>query len=152
VVETDMSMQADVSTDDCQEWDLGRTTDGYGHLRLNGGYAYAHRLVWEEVNGPIPVGLFVLHRCDNPPCINIDHLFLGTQEDNVRDMVTKGRARGKVAPGEQNGMAKLTNDVVREIRRRSAAGVNYSRLASDYDVSKSLICAVVRRQTWKHVA
>lgn len=90
-------------TYDCQEWDGPSLPSGYGmtrkpHSGHSGPKHYAHRLVWEEAHGPIPPGMYVCHRCDNPPCINIDHLFLGTPADNAGDMSAKGRARG----GEQN--------------------------------------------------
>jgi hypothetical protein len=67
---------------------------GYGQLRVNGKRWQAHRWAWTQANGPIPAGMKVLHRCDNPPCWNVEHLFLGTQRDNMRDMAVKGRAVG----------------------------------------------------------
>lgn len=90
--------------DECIEWD--RATNGkkgYGLARDNGGRGpmrLVHRLVWIEENGPIPAGMLVLHRCDNPPCINIDHLFLGTYADNMRDMREKSRGRNGIRNAE----------------------------------------------------
>jgi hypothetical protein len=75
----------------CWEWRGRRMPKGYGKLNRGTKTVYAHRLAFELRNGPIPDGLYVLHKCDNPPCINPDHLFLGTQADNVRDRDTKGR-------------------------------------------------------------
>lgn len=84
-------------TETCWVWTAGtfKYRNGYGQFRVRRGDppAYAHRFAWELVNGPIPQGLHVLHRCDNPPCVNPAHLFLGTQIDNYRDMVSKGRSR-----------------------------------------------------------
>lgn len=77
----------------CLEWQGTRNDRGYGQRRLNGQLQYVHRIIWEQVYGPITEGLQVLHRCDNPPCYNIDHLFLGTQADNMADMRAKGRGR-----------------------------------------------------------
>lgn len=65
--------------------------DGYGRIRVDGKSWLAHRFSWVLANGPIPEGMYVCHRCDNPPCINPEHLFLGTQTDNMRDMAAKGR-------------------------------------------------------------
>lgn len=76
----------------CVEWKGAINDRGYGQVRRDGEVAYVHRIAWTMVNGPIPDGLNVLHHCDNPPCYNVDHLFLGTQADNMIDMVTKGRA------------------------------------------------------------
>lgn len=78
----------------CLEFEGSRNRKGYGQIqsgRRGGGALLAHRAAWEAVNGPIPDGLFVCHKCDNPPCCNVDHLFLGTNVDNMRDMKEKGR-------------------------------------------------------------
>ena len=77
----------------CQVWDGRKSHGGYGMLYLYGRDHYAHRLAWEIAKGPIPDGLCVLHECDNPPCFNTDHLFLGTRADNNHDKAVKGRAR-----------------------------------------------------------
>ena len=79
------------NTEDCIEWDRALDKDGYGHIRIGKRTVGIHRAVWEEERGPIPKGLCVLHRCDNPPCINIDHLFLGTLADNAIDAILKKR-------------------------------------------------------------
>lgn len=77
---------------DCIEWPHARFSQGYGAVYRDGKTKKAHRIAWEDAYGPIPEGMFVCHRCDNPPCVNIEHLFLGTPRDNVLDMVNKGRA------------------------------------------------------------
>jgi hypothetical protein len=74
----------------CRPWMGSRNRKGYGHVNL-----YMHRLAWELVNGPVPSSLLVLHRCDNPPCCNPDHLFLGTHADNAADRTRKGRSRNR---------------------------------------------------------
>ena len=76
---------------DCIEWTGAHTADGYGQRKINGRLVYVHRLAWAEVHGPIPKGMLILHLCDNPPCYNVDHLFIGTQADNVADAQRKGK-------------------------------------------------------------
>lgn len=76
---------------ECWLWNASRIKDGYGKFSVSGVYQQSHRISWQLTNGPIPDGLCVLHRCDNPPCVNPNHLFLGTNLDNVRDMFAKGR-------------------------------------------------------------
>lgn len=77
----------------CFLW-LGGVSKGYGMTRFRGRHEAAHRVAWRVFIGDIPAGLFVLHRCDNPLCVNPQHLFLGTHTENVRDMIAKGRDRG----------------------------------------------------------
>jgi hypothetical protein len=84
-------------TTGCHLWVGATNSKGYGSIRSGGRGAAivdAHRVAWEREHGPIPGGLFVLHRCDTPACVNVEHLRLGTQLDNMRDMASKGRARG----------------------------------------------------------
>lgn len=76
---------------DCIEWAKSRNNDGYGQERYNGKTMRAHRAAWIKTNGFIPDGLYVLHKCDNRACVNIDHLYLGTQKDNMRDARIRGR-------------------------------------------------------------
>lgn len=91
-----------VRGDGCWEFAGAKSHKGYGQLPIwRDGRSIprsAHRLSWELANGPIPAGMSVLHRCDNPPCVRPDHLFLGTQSDNMQDMVAKGRAYAGPAP------------------------------------------------------
>jgi hypothetical protein len=78
-------------SDGCWEWTGHRNAAGYGHISLDGQFVLAHRHSWALFKGPIPDGLFCLHRCDNPPCVRPDHLFMGTKKDNAMDMAAKGR-------------------------------------------------------------
>ena len=77
--------------EDCQEWEGQRTPQGYGYTTFEGKHWRAHRLVWTLAHGEIPKGFYICHTCDNPPCVNIDHLWLGTPTDNARDREAKGR-------------------------------------------------------------
>lgn len=131
----------------CIEWPKSRMANGYGRAWHNGAVTTAHRAVWEKANGPIPAGLDVCHTCDNRPCVNLAHLFLGTREQNVADMIAKGRN----PYGERNGQAKLTDDLVRSIRAQAADGVSHAELARRFGVDQGTITPVVARRTWKHV-
>ena len=106
----------------------------------------AHRMAWECTNGAVPEGLVVCHSCDVRACINLDHLFLGTQADNVADMFKKGRARDNV--GRANPRAKLTDQDILAIR---ASALNQRAIARLYGVSQKLISDVKLRKSWRHL-
>ena len=136
--------------DECWNWTGSRNQAGWhGQWRsADGRIELTHRAAWRLMKGEIPNGLFVLHRCDNPACVNPTHLFLGTQSDNCNDMWAKGRARPKTNKGESHGMARLTEDLVREIRTSKESGVE---LAARLSLSPTTICDVRKRRTWKHL-
>jgi hypothetical protein len=142
--------------DECWEWKAKCNPNGYGQFRVKE-HTTAHRVSWELTNGPIPEGLYVCHRCDNPPCVNPAHLFLGTAQDNARDMVKKGRDRASVCPesivrGEKVGSAKLTNEQVIRIRSDYAGGgISCRELAAKYGVNRGTIRAVLTRKQWAHL-
>lgn len=130
----------------CWVW-LGRANDdGYGEFYHDGKVHKAHRMSWMARKGPIPPGKQVLHSCDNTFCINPDHLFVGTQIDNMRDMATK--KRGRVSRGEANAMAILTEGQVREIRATSGDAAD---IAARYGVARHVIYQIRSRKTWKHI-
>lgn len=130
----------------CIEWNKGRNRKGYGVAYRDGRCWRAHRLAWVDAHGPIPDGLLVLHRCDNPSCVNVDHLFLGTAADNTADMIAKDRA----ARGEAHGMAKLTEDDVRAIY--AARGIRSHRaIAAEYGVSASTVQRIHTGETWTRI-
>lgn len=127
-------------------WIYTGATDrrGYGRPARKHKRYYAHRRSYEIHKGPIPAGMLVLHKCDNPPCCNPDHLFLGTDADNAQDKARKGRA----LDGANNMHAKLTEQQVIEIR--ALRGKTTQREASErYGVSQTAICAIFNRRTWK---
>jgi hypothetical protein len=136
--------------DECWEWQRMRQRQGYGMYSVSGKMKYAHRVAWEFMHGPISDGLHVLHKCDNPPCCNPNHLFLGTHTDNMRDMFAKGRCHS--ARGERNVNSKLTEVIVKEMRRLYATGAHtQTDLAAMYGVHVSLVHLVVRGKIWKHL-
>jgi hypothetical protein len=133
-------------TPGCWLWTAYRNSAGYGTIKSGRTMEFAHRLAYEFYVGPIPPGLYVMHRCDNPSCANPDHLVLGSQLDNIRDMEGKGRARH--INGERLPAAKLTEDDVRAIRESAESD---DGLAPRFGVSKFAIRDVRSGRTWKHV-
>lgn len=161
---------------ECLEWTGPITPDGYGaSTTLSNKKERSHRTAWTIANGPIPPGMCVCHRCDNRKCVKIDHLFLGTNAENMADMAAKGRAPA----GDANGMrkhperssfnrlrfafrgedgtsAKLTDEAIRAIRAeyapRGKGGTCLRELAERYGVGTSAIHRVVKGHNWKHVA
>lgn len=135
---------------ECWEWKGYRDAHGYGIFGKNHGILVrSHRFVYEITQGKIPDGMIVCHKCDNPPCCNPSHLFLGTPADNSRDCKLKGRARGP--KGIDNASAKLTTNDVLEIRRLWSVGVKPVAIASAYSVDQSSIWNIIKHKTWRHI-
>jgi len=132
---------------DCWKW-IGSTTGktGYGQMKWDGRLQVASRIAWQITHGVIPKGLFVLHKCDNPKCVNPNHLFLGTKQDNMDDMKYKGRSPNNA--GEFNPSAKLKKLQVDEIRDRYAKGERQSELGKKYGVTRQTIWQVVHNIHW----
>lgn len=126
---------------ECWPWVASRLPGGYGQFAVakavggKGRPLRSSRIAWELVRGAIPRGMWVLHECDNPPCCNPAHLFLGTRLDNIRDMWTKGRGKGS-PPGERGWNAKLSNADVAAIKRALVAGERHWVIAARYGVSR----------------
>lgn len=139
-----------LGADDCWVWQRARDPKGYGRYGVGKKMCFAHRHAYALTFGPIPEGLCCLHKCDNPPCCNPSHLFLGTQADNMRDMFAKNRH--PPVQGERHPRAKLTDANVVEIRRLYATGLYIQQeLADKYGVHCSIIGFIVNRKIWKHV-
>lgn len=138
--------------DECWEWTRA-LTGGYGVLYMGGGAANgtcrpAHTVAWELANGAkLPKGMLVRHTCDNRKCCNPAHLLVGTHAENSADMVERQRQ----SRGVDRHNAKLTEDDVREIRRRYASGETQKGIANDYGINQTNVGFIVRRKTWAHV-
>jgi hypothetical protein len=136
----------------CWLWGGPRHGFGYGRIRYNKRDISAHRCSYILNNGPIPDDLWVLHHCDNPACVNPDHLFLGTRQDNIDDMIAKNRHRQGHSPaGESNPSAKLTEPEVLRIRELAAQRVPRQQLGDMYGVSLPLIEKIISRSVWSHI-
>lgn len=148
---TKVSIPVDKSQ--CWEWIGAKDPNGYGRFNLGGKKGptiLAHRFAYELANAGMSEGLHVCHRCDNPGCVNPSHLFLGTHQDNMKDMLEKGRSQHVPHPGEQAGNHKLTTSQVRIIRERYASGgVSQRQLAREFNVSQVQIGHIVRREQWQ---
>lgn len=136
--------------DECWEWQSGTFDSGYGAVGFRGTLWKASRVAWTLTHGDIPDSLWVLHECDNPPCCNPTHLFLGTPADNSADRDDKGRVCR--THGSARWVSKLTESDVIEIRRRYAdGGVRQQDLANEFGISFQNISLILLRKTWTHI-
>jgi len=136
----------------CWDWRAGTVKDGYGRFWFNGKHVGAHRFSYEIYTGAIPEGLHILHKCDNPKCVNPEHIVLGTHTDNMADRNAKNRQAKVVQKGADNGGAKLTEANVLEIRELYATGKYHQKhLADMFGVSRPQISHVVNNKNWRHL-
>lgn len=133
----------------CWEYTGFRLRGQHGRMTFNSKTWYVHRLAWTELNGPVPSNIQVCHKCDNPPCWNPEHLFLGTNDDNVHDCVQKKRH----AFGARNGSARLTDDLVVKISNSYVPGkITMQQIADTHGISLTLAYNIIRGKMWKHVS
>lgn len=130
----------------CWMWTASKDRQGYGFFRLNRRLMLAHRVGYELANGPIPMGLLVMHTCDNPACVRPSHLVLGTHADNMRDKVKKGRQARH--GGGHNPRAKLTWPLVVGIRTARSTGESVRSIAARLRMSRMAIYRIVSRESW----
>jgi hypothetical protein len=131
---------------ECWLWKGNRGVRGYGRFSRRHRNYLAHRIAWELIHGPVPVGLLVCHHCDVPHCVRPTHLFLGTGKDNQQDAARKGRMRG-----ERHSRAQLTNGQVEALRLAWAQGRNTVQLAKQFSISPQNAYAIVHRKSWRHL-
>lgn len=136
-------------TEGCWTWKASKAGQGYGQIKLpkQRRQAYAHRVAYEIYKGPIPAGQYVCHACDNPECVNPDHLFLGSSHDNHADMKEKGRH----TYGEKSATRKLTENQVLQIRSCLAAGMTQMQIARAFGVQQMTISRINTGKRWAHV-
>ena len=130
---------------DCWTFIGALTSDGYGILHGHG-EKLAHRASYKEFCGSIPQSMMVLHKCDNPMCVNPEHLFVGTHADNMRDMKNKGRAHRPI--GSKNPKSKINSESASQIRLLFASGESTKSLALKFPISQSSIYRIIRGTTW----
>lgn len=132
----------------CEIWTGQRNRQGYGRIKIKRRRYTASRVAWIIAHGPIPDGMFVLHKCDNPPCVNaVDHMFLGTHLDNARDRDAKGRTA--IRQGEKNAASKLSSGQILAIRFDPRLP---RVIAAEYGMSVEPVRRIKRRKAWAHVA
>ena len=138
--------------EECWSWIASKSYKGYGRIGRNGKVRWAHREVYKDKIGSIPDNMCVCHCCDNPSCCNPKHLFLGTNADNVKDKVKKGRCHTYNNEGEKNGMAKLSAETVRNIRRMYATG-NYRQrdIMKMFGIGRHHVYQIVHNKLWKSI-
>ena len=130
----------------CWLWTGALSKYGYGRCHIYKHRTHAHRLSWTIYRGKIEDDICVLHRCDTRSCVNPNHLFLGTKDDNNKDRAKKGRNRDQ--RGTKNSRCRLTEDQVRAIRNDSRTQIV---IASEYNISRSNVGIIKQRQAWRHV-
>jgi hypothetical protein len=129
-------------TQTCWIWLGCKEKFGHGHIKVNRKVDRASRVSWQLFQGQIPVGVWVLHKCHNPPCVNPAHLYLGNLHDNARDRASRGSTQNR---------KKLTSTIVIRIRKEYAANPIYASVARKFNVSSLTVKNVVTRRTWKEV-
>lgn len=132
----------------CWIWNGTKHEFGYGKIGVDGKMLKAHRVSWFLFKGQIPASLCVLHKCDNPACVNPDHLFLGTLKDNTRDMIRKGR---DAACGERNHESKLSPAQVAEIIALRKEGVMLKYISAQFGISMGHVSQIASGGRWGHV-
>jgi hypothetical protein len=134
-------------TEGCWIWIACRNPKGYGLFGTGPQSRLAHRVSYSLFVGPIPDGLLILHKCDNPRCVNPEHLYVGTHNDNSRDMMERGR--GSFVGGEENPHAKLAKEEVSQIRNAyKRGGISYQKLSNIFGIWPGHLWRIVNNKAW----
>lgn len=133
----------------CWQWIGNSGRKGYGHFTVRSKAVKAHRWIYECVVGSIGAGLVLRHKCDNPNCVNPNHLEPGTLAENMADMVSRGRNPDR--QGEKHPLCKMTDEKVRELRRKWSIGVTRSELSRQYGIAEGQVYKITKRINWRHV-
>ena len=142
------------SVEECWEWKSYKGAGNYGHFYLNGKQIPAHRISWILENGPIPENdsndnrICACHKCDNPSCVNPNHLFLGTDLDNMKDRDRKGRRTPFSPIGNKNGNSTVSIETIKEIELLLKQGSKNVEIANQLDVSEALVSNVKHKNHW----
>lgn len=135
----------------CIVWTGYKGACDYGVIGYKNKQWKTHRLIWTLAHGAIPEKMKILHKCDNPPCINIEHLFMGTQQDNVRDMIKKSRGGWPGTPGSLHHAAKLNEKIVLTMRVLRKKNMSFNEIAKKFGVTTRTAWRAITGRTWKHV-
>lgn len=127
----------------CWEWTANKTHGGYGKFWLCGKHVLAHRFSYELFKDSIPEGKVICHSCDNPWCVNPDHLWLGTQSENIEDSVVKNRF---------DSVVKISSVIVKTMKKKRNCGAKYREIAEEYGIGLTTVYEAVNCKTWKHVS
>lgn len=135
----------------CWDWRGSRNDSGYGTMSYKAKEVYVHRFSYEYHNGPIPDGLIVRHKCDNPSCWNPDHLLVGTHKDNAADKMERGRHPRIAIRGSACPHSKLTEEDIPVIRQLRRDGMSFGAIGTRYGISPNAVWAIMTGKTWGHV-
>lgn len=140
-----LGISTEMNENDCWIWAKAKDKDGYGQFDN----MRSHRFSYVLFKGEIPVNMIVCHSCDNPSCVNPDHLWIGTHKDNALDRDLKNRAN--IARGSRQRMSKLTEEKVKLIKRRIAEGIRSCDLSKEFNISNQVISQIRHHKAWRHV-
>lgn len=136
------------ASNDCWLWTGSKYSDGYGRTKRFKKYRLCHKISYELHKGPVPIGIFVCHSCDIRSCVNPNHLWLGTHNDNMKDMVKKKRSKNGIMRGEKNPMAILFEVDVKAIKLAISDGETNVSIGKRFGVHHSTISAIKRKKNW----
>jgi hypothetical protein len=145
----DLNIIKGENINDCWEWSKGQNGMGYGAFNIKGKPFLVHRLMYERHNGKIPDGMHILHSCDNPICLNPKHLFIGSQKDNVHDMIQKNRDRK--ARGSKSGRAIINEEIALKIKTQALDGLSIINISKLNNLPYYIVYQVYNNITWRHV-